>query len=82
MMDLDHQCVVQLLGVSHGPPVLMILELVPLGSLLSYLEDNADNVSTEFELPLWASQVTNHNTASRHVTSLLISDWLSRSPAV
>ena len=69
MMDLDHQCVVQLLGVSHGPPVLMILELVPLGSLLSYLEDNADNVSTEFELPLWASQVTNHNTASRHVTS-------------
>ena len=81
MMDLDHQCVVQLLGVSHGPPVLMILELVPLGSLLSYLEDNADNVSTEFELPLWASQVTNHSTASRHVTSLLISDWLSRSPA-
>ena len=31
MMTLDHQCVVQLLGISHGPPVLMVLELVPLG---------------------------------------------------
>ena len=57
MMDLDHQCVVQLLGISHGPPVLMILELVPLGSLLSYLEDNPKDVSAEFEIPLWASQI-------------------------
>ena len=57
MMDLDHQCVVQLLGISHGPPVLMILELVPLGSILSYLEDNPGDVSAEFEIPLWASQI-------------------------
>ena len=57
MMDLDHQCVVQLLGISHGPPVLMILELVPLGSILSYLEDNPKDVSVEFEIPLWASQI-------------------------
>jgi hypothetical protein len=32
MMSLDHQCIVQLLGISHGPPVLMVLELVPLGT--------------------------------------------------
>jgi len=57
MMDLDHQCIVQLLGISHGPPVLMILELVPLGSLLSYLEDNPQDVSPDFEIPLWASQI-------------------------
>ena len=31
MMSLDHQCVVQLLGISHGPPVFMVMELVPLG---------------------------------------------------
>ena len=24
MMGLDHQCVVQLLGTSHGPPILMV----------------------------------------------------------
>ena len=31
MMSLDHQSIVQLLGISHGPPILMVLELVPLG---------------------------------------------------
>ena len=24
MMGLDHQCIVQLLGTSHGPPILMV----------------------------------------------------------
>ena len=41
MMGLDHQCIVQLLGLSHGPPVLMLLELVPLGTrffVKSYLK--------------------------------------------
>jgi len=57
MMDLDHQCIVQLLGISHGPPVLMILELVPLGSVLSYLEEQPDSVSPGMEIPLWASQI-------------------------
>jgi len=57
MMKLDHQCIVQLIGVSHGPPVLMILELVPLGSMLSYLEENPEKVSPDWEIPLWASQI-------------------------
>ena len=57
MMGLDHQCVVNLLGISQGPPVLMILELVPLGSLLSYLEENPATVSFTFDIPLWASQI-------------------------
>jgi len=57
MMDLNHHCIVQLLGISHGPPVLMILELVPLGSVLSYLEEQPDSVTTDMEIPLWASQI-------------------------
>ena len=57
MMGLDHQCVVQLLGTSHGPPILMVMELVPLGSMLAYLEEEPSAVSTDFELPLWASQI-------------------------
>jgi len=57
MMDLDHQCIVQLLGISHGPPVLMVLELVPLGSMLSFLEEQPGSVTTDMEIPLWASQI-------------------------
>jgi len=58
MMTLDHQCIVQLLGVSHGPPVLMVLELVPLGSMLDYLVTHGSaKVATDMELPLWASQI-------------------------
>ena len=37
--------------------VVQVMELVPLGSLLSYLEEEPDSVNTEFELPLWASQI-------------------------
>ena len=33
------------------------MELVPLGSLLAYLEEQPDCVSTDFEVPLWASQI-------------------------
>jgi len=57
MMTLDHQCVVQLLGISHGPPVLMVLELVPLGSMLDYLVEHKDSIGTDMEIPLWASQI-------------------------
>jgi tyrosine-protein kinase len=57
MMSLDHQCIVQLVGVSHGPPILMVLELVHLGSMLDYLLEHGDIVSTDMEIPLWASQI-------------------------
>lgn len=57
MMDLDHQCIVQLLGISCGPPILMVLELVPLGSMLDYLLEHPTTVSQNMELPLWASQI-------------------------
>lgn len=40
MMRLEHPCVVRLIGLCAGPPLMMAQELVPLGSLLDYLLDH------------------------------------------
>ena len=40
MVKLDHHCVVQFIGISTGPPVLVVLELVPLGSMLDFIINN------------------------------------------
>ena len=57
MMNLDHQCIVRLIGISCGPPVLVVLELVPLGSMLDFLIDPPAAVRIDMELPLWAAQI-------------------------
>jgi len=56
MMELDHHCIVHLVGVSHEPPT-MILELVPFGSMLDYLKDNSESIRINMEIPLWAAQI-------------------------
>ncbi|PSN45883.1 Tyrosine-protein kinase HTK16 [Blattella germanica] len=58
MIDLNHHCVVQLIGVSQGPPLLMVQELVPLGSMLAYLLEFPDRVNPNYELKVWASQIS------------------------
>ncbi len=55
MMMLDHQCVVQFIGITTGSLVMMVLELVPLGSLLSYLQDYPHTIRPNQEIPLWVS---------------------------
>ncbi|XP_047985430.1 tyrosine-protein kinase Shark [Leguminivora glycinivorella] len=57
MMTLRHRCIVRLIGVSLGPPLAMIQELVPLGSLLEYLVRSPEQASAGYELRLWACQV-------------------------
>ncbi|CAH4031310.1 unnamed protein product [Pieris brassicae] len=57
MMALRHRCIVRLIGVSLGPPLAMVQELVPLGSLLEYLIRHPEKVSPGYELRLWACQV-------------------------
>ncbi|XP_067008964.1 tyrosine-protein kinase Shark [Anabrus simplex] len=57
MMGLDHHCIVKLIGVSKGPPLLMVQELVPLGSMLAYLLEFPDRVNPNYELKVWASQI-------------------------
>ncbi|XP_033103620.1 tyrosine-protein kinase HTK16-like isoform X2 [Anneissia japonica] len=56
MCDLNHSCIVKLLGVVKGPPMMLVQELVPMGSLLDYLIDHANEVS-EKDLKRWAGQI-------------------------
>ncbi|XP_015522213.2 tyrosine-protein kinase Shark isoform X1 [Neodiprion lecontei] len=57
MMSLNHHCIVRLIGLSLGPPLLMVQELVPLGSMLAYLLEFPDRVNPNYELKIWASQI-------------------------
>ncbi|CAH0727482.1 unnamed protein product, partial [Brenthis ino] len=58
MMSLRHKCIVRLIGVSLGPPLAMVQELVPLGSLLEYLvRGGVGGAAPGYELRLWAWQV-------------------------
>ncbi|XP_014214206.1 tyrosine-protein kinase shark [Copidosoma floridanum] len=57
MMTLNHHCIVKLIGFSEGPPLLMVQELVSLGSMLAYLLEFADRISPSYELKIWASQI-------------------------
>ena len=57
MMGLRHPCVVKLIGISDGPPLSMVQELVPLGSMLQYLLEHPEKVNPQYELRVWASQI-------------------------
>ncbi|GIX89198.1 tyrosine-protein kinase HTK16, partial [Caerostris extrusa] len=56
MVGLDHPCVVKLLGVCLGPPLMMVQELVPMGSLLDYILDYPKDISSDNML-LWSAQI-------------------------
>ncbi|KAG8228527.1 hypothetical protein J437_LFUL008984 [Ladona fulva] len=57
MMDLNHPCVVKLIGISEGQTLLMVQELLSLGSMLDFLLESPQQISPAFELKLWASQI-------------------------
>lgn len=58
MVGLRHPCIVRLLGICLGPPLMMVQELVPLGSLQRFLvEQGPEEISVEREIPLWGAQL-------------------------
>lgn len=57
MMNLNHHCIVKFIGLSLGPPLLMVQELVALGSMLSYLIRNKEAINPDYELKIWAAQI-------------------------
>lgn len=57
MMTLDHHCIVRLIGLSRESTLLMVQELVPLGSMLGFLLKYPEQVSPDYELRVWASQI-------------------------
>lgn len=56
MSQLNHPCIVCLLGVCLGPPMILVQELVEMGALLDYLMDYQPEIQ-EVDLKLWASQI-------------------------
>jgi len=56
MSNLNHPCIVRLLGVCLGPPMILVQELVTMGALLDFLIDYQMKVSLK-DLKLWAGQI-------------------------
>ncbi|CAL1537303.1 unnamed protein product [Lymnaea stagnalis] len=57
MQSLKNDFIVQLLGVCQGPPLMLVEEFVPMGSMLDFLEDHPEKVRVKQELYLWAAQI-------------------------
>ncbi|XP_035826592.1 tyrosine-protein kinase HTK16 [Aplysia californica] len=57
MQSLKDDFIVRLLGVCYGSPLMLVEEFVPMGSMLSYLEDYPQNVRVKQELYVWAAQI-------------------------
>ncbi|EFA10985.1 tyrosine-protein kinase Shark [Tribolium castaneum] len=57
MMRLNHHCVVKLIGLSKGRPLLMVQELVALGSMLNYIILNKESINPNSEFKIWAAQI-------------------------
>lgn len=56
MIKLDNPHIVKLIGITKGPPLGLVQELLPLGSLATYLTDHAAEIDVK-EFNLWASQI-------------------------
>lgn len=57
MVKLNHHCIVKLIGLSIDPQLLMVQELVPLGSILQYIYKHHDNINPNTEFKMWAAQI-------------------------
>lgn len=57
MMKLNHHCIVKLIGLSPGPPLMMVQELVNIGSMLAYLIEHKDDINPDYEFKIWAAQI-------------------------
>lgn len=56
MMNFDNPYIVKMVGIAKGPPMRIVQELQALGSLLSYLEDHADEIDAR-DINTWATQI-------------------------
>uniref|UniRef100_F6SGK0 Tyrosine-protein kinase n=1 Tax=Ciona intestinalis TaxID=7719 RepID=F6SGK0_CIOIN len=56
MMELDHPCIVQLYGICRGETLMMVQELVAMGSALDYILDYPMHTAVS-DFKLWAAQI-------------------------
>lgn len=57
MMNLHHPNIVRFIGLSSGPPLQMVQELVELGSIQTYMETHRDKIRPNYEFKIWAAQI-------------------------
>ncbi|XP_035791172.1 tyrosine-protein kinase Shark-like isoform X2 [Anopheles albimanus] len=57
MIRLRHHCIVRLIGICKGPPLIMVQELIPLGSMLVYITKNRATIKPSQEMMIWAAQI-------------------------
>lgn len=56
MIKLDNPYVVKLIGITKGPPIGLVQELLPLGSLANYLLEHSLEIDNK-DIDKWASQI-------------------------
>lgn len=56
MIKLDNPFIVKLIGITKGPPLGLVQELLPLGSLGTYLVEHDSEIFIK-DMNLWASQI-------------------------
>lgn len=57
MITLNHPCIVKLIGVSKGKPMMLVQELVPMGALIDYLYEGRYPRPNNTTLKLWAAEI-------------------------
>ncbi|XP_053669806.1 tyrosine-protein kinase Shark [Anopheles nili] len=57
MIRLRHNCIVRLIGICKGPPLVMVQELISLGSMLVYITKYKEKVNPNHEMMIWAAQI-------------------------
>ena len=57
MVTLNHPCIVQLIGVTRGKPLMLVQELVPYGALVDYLYEGRYPKPAIPTLKLWAAEI-------------------------
>uniref|UniRef100_A0A182WE56 Tyrosine-protein kinase n=1 Tax=Anopheles minimus TaxID=112268 RepID=A0A182WE56_9DIPT len=57
MIRLRHNCIVRLIGICKGPPLIMVQELIALGSMLVYIIKHKTTINPHQEMMIWAAQI-------------------------
>ncbi|KAL7012102.1 hypothetical protein ACKWTF_014634 [Chironomus riparius] len=56
MIKLDNPYIVKLIGITKGPPIGLVQELLPLGSLANYILEHVPEIDNK-DIDKWASQI-------------------------
>ncbi|XP_035700493.1 tyrosine-protein kinase Shark isoform X3 [Folsomia candida] len=57
MMELEHEHIVKIIGITCEPKIFMVQELLALGSLQAFLLDHPDQVMPDRDLRKWAHEI-------------------------